>query len=222
MENNITPFDAANKDKLTNDEYLWASSITIADKFSVIDDIESIPEQRKRTLRCLHGAMGIVTEVGEIANAFHKEDMDIPNLIEELGDVLWYIAIFEREYPVACGTLRQTDKNFYPHMISVDMALCAAEITDIFKRKLFYNACIDFKRLKENLSCLKGAIEFVGDAYGYSIEQVRAINIKKLWQRFNVDYTKIEPQISMFSEDLAINRNLELERAILEDISNDN
>jgi NTP pyrophosphatase (non-canonical NTP hydrolase) len=46
----------------------------------------------------LHGAIGIATEAGEILDAFKKEmyygkDIDKVNLMEELGDVCWYISL---------------------------------------------------------------------------------------------------------------------------------
>lgn len=46
----------------------------------------------------LHSACGLLTEVGEIVDAykrswFYKKELDRVNLKEELGDVLWYVAI---------------------------------------------------------------------------------------------------------------------------------
>lgn len=45
-----------------------------------------------------HAAMGLATEGGEILDAFKKtvfygKPLDVTNLIEEAGDVLWYVAI---------------------------------------------------------------------------------------------------------------------------------
>jgi len=50
------------------------------------------------TLRLLHGAMGLATEAGELLDIFKKhifygKDIDKPNLIEEMGDACWYIAV---------------------------------------------------------------------------------------------------------------------------------
>jgi len=46
----------------------------------------------------LHAAMGCETEVGEIMDAmkktiFYGKPLDIVNVKEELGDILWYIAL---------------------------------------------------------------------------------------------------------------------------------
>lgn len=48
--------------------------------------------------RLLHAAIGLVTEAGEFADAlkkhlFYSKPLDEVNLKEELGDILWYIAI---------------------------------------------------------------------------------------------------------------------------------
>lgn len=48
--------------------------------------------------RILHASIGFVTEAGEFQDAlkktlFYGEDLDLTNLKEELGDMLWYMAI---------------------------------------------------------------------------------------------------------------------------------
>ena len=52
----------------------------------------------ERTSRLLHASMGIDTEGGEFTDAikkhiFYGKPLDETNLKEELGDLLWYIAI---------------------------------------------------------------------------------------------------------------------------------
>lgn len=53
---------------------------------------------KKDTIRLLHASTGIETEGGEIADAlkrhiFYGKPIDRVNLIEEAGDLLWYIAV---------------------------------------------------------------------------------------------------------------------------------
>ena len=50
----------------------------------------------------LHGALGIVTEAAEIADAvkksiFYGKPFDLVNLQEEIGDCFWYLAILAKE-----------------------------------------------------------------------------------------------------------------------------
>ena len=52
----------------------------------------------KRALRLLHGACGIVTEGGELLDAlkthiFYGKDIDHINIVEEIGDLMWYSAV---------------------------------------------------------------------------------------------------------------------------------
>ena len=49
-------------------------------------------------IRVLHGIIGLVTESGELMDAvkkaiFYNKELDKINLIEEIGDIFWYIAI---------------------------------------------------------------------------------------------------------------------------------
>ena len=49
-------------------------------------------------MRLLHAGMGLATEAGEFLDAlkksiFYGKPMDLVNLREELGDILWYMAI---------------------------------------------------------------------------------------------------------------------------------
>lgn len=61
--------------------------------------------QDKETVRLLHASIGINTEGGEIADqikrhVFYGKPIDKVNLIEEAGDVLWYLAVLLN----ACGS----------------------------------------------------------------------------------------------------------------------
>ena len=52
-------------------------------------------------MELLHAAIGISTEAGEILDAFKKhliygQPLDRVNISEEIGDVMWYIAIMTR------------------------------------------------------------------------------------------------------------------------------
>lgn len=58
------------------------------------------------TPRIEHAAVGIATESGEIMDAikkakFYKAGLDKVNIIEEIGDVMWYLAIFCDELKVS-------------------------------------------------------------------------------------------------------------------------
>lgn len=65
---------------------------------------------------------------------------------------------------------------------------------------------IDIANLKEELGDLFWYIALLANAFGFTFEEIQQTNIEKLRQRF--------PE--KFTEELAINRNLEAERKILE------
>lgn len=71
---------------MTTDEYIVNVKRTESPNFQPVDS------------RLLHGAIGCCTEAGELLDAvkkalFYNRRMDETNLKEEVGDLLWYIAL---------------------------------------------------------------------------------------------------------------------------------
>lgn len=79
-------------------------------------------EQLSRVnLRVLHALMGLQTETGELTDAvkrhiFYGTPLDKVNLIEEIGDVFWYIAILLDELKVSVG-----NKASFEHVMAVNI-----------------------------------------------------------------------------------------------------
>jgi NTP pyrophosphatase (non-canonical NTP hydrolase) len=70
-------------------------------------DFESMASRLKdkRALRLLHGSCGIATEAGELLDAmkkhiFYGKEIDTVNVVEEVGDLMWYCAIILDELNV--------------------------------------------------------------------------------------------------------------------------
>lgn len=77
------------------EKYLTESKKTLSENSSIDD----------KKIRLLHGAIGLVTESGELMDAFKKsiyygKKLDVVNVKEELGDIMWYFAIFLRELDI--------------------------------------------------------------------------------------------------------------------------
>lgn len=51
------------------------------------------PESKAMTVPLVHSIIGIATEAGELLEMFLKPEFDRINFIEEVGDVMWYLAI---------------------------------------------------------------------------------------------------------------------------------
>jgi NTP pyrophosphatase (non-canonical NTP hydrolase) len=92
------------------DIYQQLASRTRCPQDEVLEAFESTPFAHKQTkgvsltvrppvdsgAMLLHGVLGLTGEVGELAGAverygWYKQDFDRTNVIEELGDALWYI-----------------------------------------------------------------------------------------------------------------------------------
>ncbi len=71
---------------MKNKEFIKKALSTESDNFN-------LPNKR-----VLHAAMGLVTESAELMDAlkkstFYGRDLDIVNVKEEAGDILWYLAV---------------------------------------------------------------------------------------------------------------------------------
>lgn len=67
-------------------------------------------------LRLLHGAIGACTEAGELIDILKKyliygKQIDITNIIEEVGDILWYIAIISDSLGISIETIMEKNIN---------------------------------------------------------------------------------------------------------------
>lgn len=82
--------------------------------------------------RLLHASMGLVTEGGELADAlkkhiFYGKPLDVINIAEEMGDVMWYMAILCDELNLSLESVMEHVINKlkvrYPNKFAPDKAL---------------------------------------------------------------------------------------------------
>jgi uncharacterized protein YabN with tetrapyrrole methylase and pyrophosphatase domain len=79
-------------------------------------------------------------------------------------------------------------------------------LLDMLKKKLYYNKPIDESKFKTNFYEVLLNLSDYANQYSINIEETFDINISKLRARYG----------EKFSSEKAINRNLDLERSILE------
>lgn len=93
-------------------------------------------------------------------------------------------------------------------LIHAMIGLCteSGEIQDMMKKHIFYGKEIDKVNLKEELGDLMWYMAIACDEAGISLEEVMQTNIDKLRARYG----------EKFTEEAALNRNLDTERQILE------
>ncbi len=92
------------------------------------------------------------------------------------------------------------------HMI-LGMQTEVAEIADVYKKYIAYNKPLDFVNIKEEIGDVLWYIANLCNLHGWDMENIMETNIKKLEARY--------PE--KFTNEAAVNRNLDLERSILED-----
>lgn len=157
---------------------------------------KEIVEKTGLTNRALHGIIGMYTEDTEIELAQNLQDRI--NLLEELGDKLWYVAILADEFRITY-LLEEAQS------VSIDIE--ENDILDLAKKSLFYGSKFNIELAKEIVySIYIDIINVILDTDG-DVSSVMETNIKKLQQRYPDKFTSRD----------ATERDLEKERAILED-----
>lgn len=177
------------------DNYLYLSEKTLSTEFHCGFKVEKL----------LHATIGILTEMEEILDNYSEiKVLDPVNILEEIGDVTWYLAILGREYDLILPKSNIKSEN--PEKTIMSLIKKTLKILDFLKKKLYYNKEIDDDLFIEiTNSILLDTIEYM-NYYEIDIHKSFDINIEKLKERYG----------DKFTSDKAINRNLEKERQILE------
>lgn len=174
-----------------------------------------------RNIRLIHASAGITSEIAELIalsnKSFGTKSLDRVNLLEECGDILWYVG-------VACDALNcidvvtapinvvdriewDDDLNDSLYNTSSALSLNAGEFADFaIKKFVFYGKPFNDQPLIDRLTKVHTLVETILQEAGFTVEQARERNIAKLKVRYN----------DKFTEAAALERNLEEERKILE------
>jgi NTP pyrophosphatase (non-canonical NTP hydrolase) len=140
----------------------------------------------------LHMKLGIITELGEVLDIFKKnlaygKPIDYINLGEELADICWYL--FNKA-------------NFLKFKISFDTYYMDFKINSE-NEVLDYLSDPDFD---SDLGLADFTLKKIAEFYNLDFEKLLDINIAKLKVRFP----------DKFTEEQALNRDLDSERQVLE------
>jgi len=177
-------------------EYLEQSEKTMSSEFHC-DEKEQ---------RILHAVIGILTEIEELLDNHIGDSSDEINRSEELADAFWYCAIIAREYNIDFSQISRKSNNPMETLVRIVKHTCS--LLDMLKKKLYYNKPIDESKFKTNFYEVLLNLSDYANQYSINIEETFDINISKLRARYG----------EKFSSEKAINRNLNLERSILEGI----
>jgi NTP pyrophosphatase (non-canonical NTP hydrolase) len=144
------------------------------------------------TDRILHAFLGLATEIDEYNLA--KRKLDKVNALEELGDMLWYLAVLKDELDFNTYRMKELDMEF-------DMTGL-----DLVKKTIFYGKELDINKIKICCEILYNQVlNHIGVLNGDS-EVIMDTIVAKLKARYG----------DKFSNEDADNRDLDTERAILE------
>ena len=149
----------------------------------------------------IHMSSGITTELGEMHKGIFLEDL--PNIKEEHGDCLWYVANECNIYNMSFVDIANKGielSNFLRGEFELH------ELVDLHKREFVYGKIMDVEKLEEQLVMLVASLVTVSDEFDFEFEDSLQRNIDKLLQRFP----------NKFTQENALNRDLEKERKILE------
>lgn len=178
-------------------EYLNLSEKTLSEEFHCGGKIE----------RLLHSLIGILTECDELLENYDgSKKFDPINIKEELGDLLWYMAILGRDLKIDMPVKTFTKRNTNPREVIIDIARQSLKGLDILKKKLYYNKQVEENILTSISNSLFILIMEYAFFYDINIESSFDRNIEKLKARYG----------DKFESERAINRNLTEERKILE------
>jgi NTP pyrophosphatase (non-canonical NTP hydrolase) len=160
----------------------------------------------QREVNLLHSAIGVSTEVGEIAEAlqvsiFNK--IDTVNLAEECADIMWYLAIPIRDFALDLGKL----SSLAPSSTSLaQLVVDSSNFLDMMKKVAFYGKPIDRNLVDHHVCNIYQHMITMAHEYTFDLELAMSNNQDKLKARFP----------DKFSNENAINRDLNTERTELE------
>jgi len=178
-------------------EYLQLSEKTLSTEFHVGTKTENL----------LHAIMGILTELEELI-INHDDEYDDANVLEEVGDITWYLAIIGREYDIDWTpdedvyTQVQCSKTEY----IMKMIKASLKMLDVMKKKIYYNKPINDQFIIEQTRIVMTNLYLYFDKSNTKFNSCFDVNIAKLKQRYG----------DKFTSEKAINRDLGSERKILE------
>lgn len=155
----------------------------------------------------LHCAIGMVTEFGEILQAIENpSSVDKVNVMEEVGDVLWYLAGLQRYY-TDCDW-EEVESTGYSNLAYLVNAATveAIEVLDAYKKFAYYGKPLKHESQKSKMYFIYRCCSDILKHTGHTMEECRQINIDKLKARFP----------DKFTSENANTRNLAKEREILE------
>jgi len=163
--------------------------------------------------RILHAVIGSLTEVEELLDNYTNGELTVDinkqgSVAEESADIFWYLSILYRELDIRNHNYNIKDEFELesPFKALMEFTKLSLKFLDLLKKKIYYNKEIDKDVMIDYTIKLHSILLYYCHLHDADISTILEKNISKLKSRYG----------DKFSSDKAINRDLEIERAILE------
>lgn len=136
-------------------------------------------------------AMGLAGEAGECYEAIIKRENE--NIIKELGDLAWYIAVCAEVINVPLEQIVYTNEMAIAKLfdleiseIGTNIVIYACKCTDIIKKHIYHHHELDSHALIDILGILMKCICFCATLIddSYTFDTVLQMNVDKLRKRY--------------------------------------
>lgn len=145
-----------------------------------------------KILDLIHAGMGIFTEVGEIIDQykksiFYKRELDLVNIKEEIGDVLWYIAL---AYDSLGRQMVEPEKKYGdPEILFLLGKLGSYAGKCMTIPAVYRDDALDFG-IDYELSMLLSMLNILANHIGTTLEDQAYNNVVKLAKRYPEGFTE--------------------------------
>lgn len=174
-----------------------------------------------RMIRLLHAGLGLSSELQELTDAYansKNEGIDWVNIAEESADLLWYCAVATNAFGFNHEEVSSLEHEANASLVGKHSMLClkaallaavcaTGEYNDLLKKHLFYGRELNVDKMKKVLQALCLSVSGLCFISGTTIAEARQTNINKLRARYGDKFTAAA----------ALNRDLDVERKILEE-----
>lgn len=98
--------------------------------------MQTAKDMGTQKLNLIHAAMGVASDGGELVDAIKKhaiygKDLDVENVVEEIGDVLWFLVLMCDTLGLTLGECMRLNieklKKRYPNKYSDSAAIARAD-----------------------------------------------------------------------------------------------
>ena len=147
-------------------------------------------EMTPQAMHCLHMAVGVSGEVGELCQAFEQAgasgNLDMDNLIEELGDLEFYLEGLRQGLRL---TRADVDAVYVPKVSGAipleGLVIHAANLLDLVKKYSIYVKPVDMPNIMNELRALDLCMSGIYSDGGLDSAMVLQRNIDKLTVRYS-------------------------------------